>query len=473
MSDHEHIVSLSISNVKRLTAVKIDIKPDGDRIVIITGENGAGKSSVLDSIEMALSGRDSVPERPIRNGKETARVVIETETLVVTRTFTASNPAGYLKFENKEGFKASTPQKLLDDMIEKIGFDPLAFANMSPDEQASKLLKIFPTKIDLKANASFVKGAFEERTEVNREVKRLNALCSSQVFPDELPTEEVSISGLSKRSADLRSELNAVNEKTTRYQAKVAEVGRISDRIAELNRQIEGLQAQYETASLAAKEIAEEEVRKPADIQAELGTLDKQIQNAEQTNGMIRARAQQVSLKAALAAQDAKSKKLTAQLEKLQTERAAALQEAKFPVEGLSIDESGNVVLNNVPFAQASMAQKLIVGMSIAAASSNKLRVCLIKDASLLDTKSMKLVADIAKEKDLQVWMERVEDSSPCAVLIEDGSNIGAKDAPEIEDAKKETAEAPAGDFSLGGGPAPKKTRKKKADEENTNPFKA
>lgn len=59
------IISLESENIKRLKAVRI--KPDG-LLVQITGKNGAGKTSVLDSIMMALAGGSTIPEKPIRDG---------------------------------------------------------------------------------------------------------------------------------------------------------------------------------------------------------------------------------------------------------------------------------------------------------------------------------------------------------------------------------------------------------------------
>ena len=49
------IVELKTENVKRIQAV--EITPQGN-VVVIGGKNGAGKSSVLDSIEYALHGGD-------------------------------------------------------------------------------------------------------------------------------------------------------------------------------------------------------------------------------------------------------------------------------------------------------------------------------------------------------------------------------------------------------------------------------
>src|SRR4051812_37263172 len=65
------IISLHAENVKRLKAV--DITPDSPTVVI-AGKNGQGKSSVLDSILLALAGKDAAKlmTRPIRDGAERA-----------------------------------------------------------------------------------------------------------------------------------------------------------------------------------------------------------------------------------------------------------------------------------------------------------------------------------------------------------------------------------------------------------------
>src|SRR5258706_15795265 len=78
------IVKLVAENVKRLHAVTIE--PDG-ALVTVGGKNGAGKSSVLDSIAWALGGEKLVPPEPIRSGESEAKIVVDLGDLVVTRRF--------------------------------------------------------------------------------------------------------------------------------------------------------------------------------------------------------------------------------------------------------------------------------------------------------------------------------------------------------------------------------------------------
>ena len=69
-----NITTLSIENVKRLSAIRItaDGKP-----IVLTGNNGAGKSSVLDGILLALSGAGL--EDPIKHGATRAVIKLKIE----------------------------------------------------------------------------------------------------------------------------------------------------------------------------------------------------------------------------------------------------------------------------------------------------------------------------------------------------------------------------------------------------------
>ena len=76
------IVKLNAENVKKLVAV--EITPSGE-IVTISGKNGAGKTSVLDSIWWALAGTSNIQAQPIRKGQNKARIRLDMGELIVER----------------------------------------------------------------------------------------------------------------------------------------------------------------------------------------------------------------------------------------------------------------------------------------------------------------------------------------------------------------------------------------------------
>ncbi|MBU2110832.1 MAG: ATP-binding protein, partial [Actinobacteria bacterium] len=132
------VVKLTAENIKRISAV--EITPTGD-VIVIGGKNGAGKSSVLDSIAYALGGQKLVAAQPVRRGQEKGRVRVDLGDIVVTRSFTATG-GGQLVVSDKDGKRQTSPQAILDRLVGRLSFDPLAFATMDPAKQRDTLREI-------------------------------------------------------------------------------------------------------------------------------------------------------------------------------------------------------------------------------------------------------------------------------------------------------------------------------------------
>ena len=79
------------------------------------------------------------------------------------------------------------------------------------------------------------------------------------------------------------------------------------------------------------------------------------------------------------------------------------------------------MTFQGVPFAQCSSAERMKVSLSIAAALNPTIRVIRVNDGSLLDSESMAEVERMAAERDMQVWVERVDESGKVGIVIEDG----------------------------------------------------
>ncbi len=138
------IISLEAENVKRLSA--IEIRPTCN-MVEITGKNGQGKTSVLDSIWWALAGTKNVQSAPIRDGQDKARIRLDLGEIVVTRTFRraeAGNTTTSIIVENAEGARYQSPQALLDGLLGSLSFDPLAFTRLDRRGQFEALRRFVP-----------------------------------------------------------------------------------------------------------------------------------------------------------------------------------------------------------------------------------------------------------------------------------------------------------------------------------------
>ena len=107
-------------------------------------------------------------------------------------------------------------------------------------------------------------------------------------------------------------------------------------------------------------------------------------------------------------------------MEAREADKVAKIAAAKLPVPGLTFGE-GMILLDDLPFEQASKARKIRTSFAIAAAQKSKLRIAFLDDGGLLDDDSLALIAEEAESRDMQVWMETIRSDNAAAFVIEDG----------------------------------------------------
>lgn len=407
------ILSLQAENVKRLRA--IEIEPDGS-MVIVGGRNGAGKSSVLDSIAYALGGRALCPTEPIRRGETTARARVDLGEFVVERTWTEKG--SYLKVKNADGFEAPSPQAVLDMMVGRLTFDPLEFVEMPPREQVEALREL--VGLDFEALDTERAILYNDRTAIGRDVKRIEGQLAGMPNPADAPESVVDVSKLLAESAAARKH-NWRREQLDR-ECRAAEQGArtLEAQIADLELRLasarEVLQRSADEAKAAHGAI---EAFVPVDVDA----IEARIVDADNANERHRQAIARRTVSEQLAESRRAYQRATAEIEALDERKRQALAGAVFPVDGLSFDDNG-VLLDGIPFDQASSAEQLRVSVAMALAANPDLRVLLIRDGSLLDADNLRLVAEMAAEADAQVWLERVGSGPEVSVLIEDGEVV-------------------------------------------------
>ena len=398
-----HVIALHAENFKRLRAVDITTDP-ANPAVVISGANAQGKTSVLDAIWAALGGAKASPDEPIRHGEKKASVTVDLGDLKVTRTWKAGGGSS-LTVTNAAGGHMPSPQSVLDKLVGRLAFDPLQFALADDKKQLATLLEVVELPFDPVALAAQRRALYDQRTDVNREVKRLEgALASMPRIPASTPEREVSVGELAQRLAERHQADRQVAYLSSEWQT-------VSARIAEL--QAELAQIERDGATAAA-------------VVATMPTVDElqaQIDQSEQVNLAVRLKRQRAEVEADLGLARGKSEGWTEQIDNLDQRKAEAIAAAAMPVPGLGFDEDG-VLLDGVRFSQASAAERLRVSTAIAMAKNPDVRVILIRDASLLDSSNLRIIAEMAAAKDFQVWMEKVDETGEVGIVIEDGSTV-------------------------------------------------
>lgn len=392
------IVAFEAENIKYLRVV--NIKPDGS-LVVIGGDNSEGKSCVLDSIEYALNGASSVPSKPIRAGQKKARIVLDLGDIQITRTFTKKGTN--LVVKNKDGATFSSPQSMLSELLGELAFDPLEFSRMDAKKQAEVLKQLVGLDFD-KANIQY-KKLFDQRTGVNRSGKEMKANLDSMTKHEDVPNKEVSISELSEQYA------NAVeNNKQLEHEEKI-----LSDELTKLK----SLELQIATLDKSIK-LRKKVIKGIRKIDVE--NIRLSMTEAESINLKVRQNQEYGLIDYKLNELRKQSKSLTTQITKIEDDKAKTLAKAKFPIEGLAIDDDEGVTFGDIPLTQCSSAQQIRISVAIGLAMNPKLRVLLIREGSLLDEKNLAMIAKMAEDADAQIWLERVSKGKECSVILKDGS---------------------------------------------------
>lgn len=431
MSDKQeksyHIIGFEAENVKRLKAVSLS--PEGN-VIEITGENGNGKSSLLDAIEIALGGADSIPSVPIRRGEDSARIIVTMNGLTVKRTFKAKEDGGYstaIVVETDEGFRAQKPQNVLSALIGDLTFDPLAFTRMKSADQLD-VLKRFVKGFDFDAEAKGRRDAFEKRTAINRQVKEGKAQVAGINIADDVPSELIDVSALVAELEDVGTH-NAEIEKRkgnrervrSDISAKIAGADRLKQQAIDLRRQADELDRQAADLLHDAQAYQDKldeagalpDPKDPSEVRAK-------IDAANAVNEQVRRRKSRDALVDQVTALEERAKQLTADIEASDVRKSDAIAAAKLPVDGIGFDDTG-VTLNGLPFSQASSAEQIKAATALCMAANPKLRVILIRDGSLLDKHSFQILAEMAAANEFQVFVEVVESDRANAIVIEDG----------------------------------------------------
>ena len=424
MTDRK-IIRLTAENFMRLKA--ISISPSGD-MVYITGANGEGKSSILNAICAALNWRDvsgQIPE-PIHQGEKKAVVSLDLGDMTITRTWTPSGTQ--LKVESKDGAVFKSPQAMLDEFFSRIGFDPLEFIRMQPRDQRQTLMDLLG--IDFSEFEIQKERLLKEKNITDSKVKSLEMQVSElPQVPEDTSDDEISAGDLIQQIQEAQNHLSDFNVKKQEMNTTFQLIQIEQERIRELEERIkicrENIQ-NFDVKYVSLKTYTDAFV--PPDIES----LKSKLSSIESNNQNIRIKKQHSDLSTRLRDAEADLDCIIKQIQDIDQDKRDTLESAKFPVKGLSFDESG-VLFNGVSLKQASSAEQIRVSLAIGIAMNPSLKVLLIRDGSLLDSKSRELVADMAAEHGMQVWIEAVDESGQVGFMIEDGTVKESVNVPTLE----------------------------------------
>lgn len=434
------ITRLQADNFKKLTV--IDIRP-GAGMVPIRGRNAQGKSSTLDAIMAALGGKSVMPSRPVRRGEDEGSIRVELDDgVVILRRFTQDGKGDSIEVTNAEGFRAPSPQKMLDGLYASVAFDPLAFTRLEAPKQLLRVRSLVKLDVDVDKLEAANVSDYDKRRDLNRDLKTAESTLLQMPKHDDAPAEPVDEMAL-ERAILTASDTNSQIERRRVSREQFA------DAIVKNETDLQGIEdhiVTLEESLVAAKTrrdefkttIAEQKEKltnaEPLPELVDVTEVQASLRAARATNEQIAANARHHAQALRVDALKTQVADLSTAMETRKTTIASAIERANMPVPGLGFGD-GEVLFNGLPLDQASSAEQLRVSTAIGMATSPKLRVMLVRDGSLLDDEGEKILADLAEENDFQLWVEAVDTSGKVGIVLEDGAvvSIDGEPAPEPE----------------------------------------
>ena len=406
--------TFTVENYKGIVG-EVSLSPNDSQLVVIAGANGAGKSSFLDAIRELIKYKGSklIPQ-PIREGETEARAEFTDTDLGIRleRVWKLAADGSTKSTFNAYALDGARYGSAVEVVAELTGggiIDPVEFVLLDEKKQRDVLLSKVDLPFDLEELGRQRTGAFEQRTNVNRQLRDLEGDLNGRVKPDAATAaEEVN-------AADIIAEIGKAQEHNR-------DIQRSADMAAELDRHIEGFERQIADMKsrllLAEQDRIDVVDRRDAAIKVATASkpidtddLTERLSSVQDTNAAIREGQEYRRVAAELTARKAESDALTAKLEAIDKQKIDGLAKAVFPADGLSVTDEG-VTVNGTPFVQLNDAQKIAVGFDIATHGNPKLKLIFIKFGDALDDSTLALIAARGQERGYTIVTERGRDNS-------------------------------------------------------------
>lgn len=405
------INKLEIENVKRVKAVKIE--PTANGLTVIGGNNGQGKTSVLDSIAWALGGNKFKPSAAAREGSMIPPFlhIVMDNGLVVERKGKNSD----LKVIDPDGNKAG--QNLLDTFVEELALNLPKFMNSTNKEKANTLLQIIGVGEQLVALEKEEQDTYNRRHAIGQIADQKEKFAKEQDYYPEAPKDLVSASELIKEQQEILAK-NGENQKKRQnlvsiqkmHDAAVDKVERLKRELSEAETELAKAISDLVTANKSVENLVDESTAE----------LEKSIQDIDDINRQVRA-----NLDKEKAEEDAREYRtqydsLSTELKDIRQKKTDLLLNADLPLPGLSV-EDGDLTYNGFKWDNMSGSDQLKVATAIVRKLNPQCGFVLLDKLEQMDQESLKEFGNWLEAEDLQAIATRVSTGEECSIIIEDG----------------------------------------------------
>lgn len=416
------IAKLEIENVKRVRAVTLEPAENG--LTVIGGNNGQGKTSVLDAIAWALGGDKYRPSNPTREGSVIPPYLhVEMDNgLIIERRGEKSA----LKVTDPSGRKGG--QQLLNEFVEQLALDLPRFMAASNKDKAQTLLKIIGVEKELAELEYKIQTTYNRRLELGRIALQKKKFADELPMYPDAPKEPISASELILKQQDilarngenqrLRSALEQLKGQRDTLRGKIAD---LTEKLAELNRQLEEAESRIAVGEKTTTELVDESTDE----------IRESLVNIEAINAKVAANCQHEKAKIEAEQFQKEYESLSDEIDSLREAKVKLLTGAKLPLPGLSV-EDGELTYNGQKWDCMSSAEQLRIATAIVRCLNPDCGFVLIDKLEQMDIDTMREFGAWLEAEGLQAIATRVSTGDECSIIISDGV-AEIKTEPEVK----------------------------------------
>ena len=419
------ISKLEIENTKRVKAVKIEPSPNG--LTIVGGNNGQGKTSVLDAIAWALGGNKYKPSQAYREGSVTPPYLSITMNngLIVERKGKNSD----LKVIDPSGQKGG--QQLLNSFVEELAIDLPKFMESTSKEKANILLQIIGVGDQLFELEREEQEVYNRRHAIGQIADQKKKFAMEMKYFPEAPKIPVSVSELVAQQQDIlarNGENQRKREQVKQISFQLEQIKQnensLIQRINELQEQLSGTQAQR---SLLENDlvIAQKTAEKLHDEST--AELEKSIADVDEINSQVRVNLDKEKAEEDAAQYREQYETLTASINEIRARKESLLHDADLPLPGLSVDD-GELTYKGQRWDNMSGSEQLQVSTAIVRKLKPECGFILLDKLEQMDMNTLNEFGQWLEKEGLQAIATRVSTGDECSIVIEDGYSVSSKE---------------------------------------------
>lgn len=393
-------------------------------VTLVQGQNGSGKTSVLEAIRAAITNRAD-RARLVYDKAESGMILFELDSGIAgERSVTTDGKvAGSVKLYGSDGTTITKAQGFLNSLSPSFSFNPLDFIDLRDDQQTKVLLDLIPMSISLptlyKLGGGMIQGInyqehplrvlaaieqhlMEVRRETGRSARDLEGM--AERLEKEVPADfnQEAFANFDLASAVETLESIKANDELVSFHRN--QITRIESQITSLEERLADLKKSLISAEKDLENAASLDLPDPGSINT---AISEYRQNSEYAAKLSQSK--DVAQEAAVKRQEYTD--LSERIDAVRAKPGELLASITLPVEGMAINAEGQVVINDLPISELSTGEKLTVAIQIAIATLGDLKIILVDGLEQLDPANQDFVLSKLAESGVQAFVAQVSDT--------------------------------------------------------------